>query len=132
MEGGPSEAEKHKAVVEAVAWVVLKAKLAHLEGSSSTGNAQPSSELPDDLFSFLSLSQSASGSIPQSILAVAPHLGKLSSQIKSDPHLDETRKYRNTFNKSDQVWDALVNESQTCSRTCGTPSMVNLEEDCAG
>jgi len=111
-EEGPSEAEKRKTAVEAVAWAVLKAKLAHLEGSSSTGNAQPSSELPDDLFSFLGLSRSASGSIPPSILAVAPHLGKLSSQIKSDPHLDETRKYRNAFNKSDQVRDALVNELQ--------------------
>ena len=109
---GPSEAEKRKSAVEAVAWAVLKAKLAHLEGSSSVENAQPSSDIPDDLFNFLGLSRSASGAIPSSILAVAPHLGKLSSQFKSDPHLDETRKYRNAFNKSDQVRDALINGIQ--------------------
>jgi hypothetical protein len=110
--GRQNEAEKRKAAVESVAWAVLKAKLAQLDDPPTVENAHSSDDLPEDLFSFLGLSRSSPGSIPTSILAVAPHLGKLSSQIKADPHLDETRKYRNTFNKSDQVRDALVNELQ--------------------
>jgi len=123
--GKEQMAEKCKTAIEAVAWAVLRAKLAHLKGSSSTGNAVPLSDPLEDLFSFLGLSHSASGSIPSSILVVAPHLGKLSSQIKSDTHLDETWKYHNTFNKS-----GMHSSIVTIGQTCGTSPLVDLKEDC--
>lgn len=62
-----------------------------------------------------SASHSSSGSIPFSVLAVVPHLGKLSSQIKSNPHLDQTRKYRIAFNNSGRVRDSLINNFQLVS-----------------
>jgi hypothetical protein len=109
------ESEKRKRAAEAVAWAVLQAKLAQLDYATPLGNDHPSGSFSEDLVNLLGLSRSSSGSIPSSVLAVAPHLGKLSSQIKSDPHLDQTRKYRIVFNKSDQVRDSLINDLQLVS-----------------
>ena len=104
--------ERRRAAFEAAAWAVLKAKLDHLQDPPTVGEAQPSGDLPEDVLDFFGIARPSPGSIPPLILAAAPHLGRLVAQVKTDPHLDETRKLRNAFNKSENGRDALVNELQ--------------------
>lgn len=86
-------------------------KLDHINDSLPTGNAQLSG-LAEDVLNFFGVGPSTSGLIPSSILAAAPHLGKLVAQVKSDPHLDETQRLWNAFNKMEQAQDVLVNNLQ--------------------
>jgi hypothetical protein len=73
---------------------------------------QPSSDIVGDVLNLFGIGPSTSGSIPFLIVAAAPHLGRLVAQVKSNPHLNETRKLWNAFNKTEQAWDALVKNSQ--------------------
>jgi hypothetical protein len=43
---------------------------------------------------------------------MAPHLSRMATQIRTDVHLEETRKLHATFNKSEQVQDVSVSEVQ--------------------
>jgi hypothetical protein len=118
------ETERRKRATKTVAWAVLQAKLGQLDCTTLLGNDHPSSSFSEDLVNLLGLSHSSFGSIPSSVLMIAPHIGKLSSQIKTDPHLDQTRKYRVVFNKSDQVWDALINDLQLVSLAEPIPQSI--------
>jgi hypothetical protein len=103
------EAADRRTAVDTAAWAVLNAKLSRLASSHVDDVTTPLSA--DDLAKLLGVERSAPQSLPATVLALAPHLAKLSTSAISDPHIEETWKLRQAIG-TDKTIDSLVNLMQ--------------------
>ena len=97
-------------VATSIAWVLLRAKVDHLQSPSSGAARIRDGSLSEELSALLGLS-TGKGAIPASVLAKAPHLAKLSAPAVSDSHLEKTQDLLSVFSPQN-VQDILVNKAQ--------------------
>jgi hypothetical protein len=88
-QGGTEDEERRNREAAEVAWAVLRTRARQiLEQPFDASRNAPM--LPDSLAELFE-TPSSSLSIPASVLAAAPHLAKLSTNLKADAHLEETQ-----------------------------------------
>ncbi|KAG6860312.1 hypothetical protein C0995_012864 [Termitomyces sp. Mi166 len=100
-----SRPEDHSRAIEEAAWSILRSKLDHV-----ADHAEPAAALSFEQFAELlgqsNTSQNVSG-IPQSVLAVAPHLANLQGRVSAGPYISKTWEFCREYAR-EKVTDSLI------------------------
>ena len=108
-EGVPSAGE----VNEEIAWGLLRSKLNQLrQDSAPASGGQHLEGSIADLFKTLVPTSSSNSLVPATVLAVAPHLSKLSEADSFDGHLRKTWELRQAFS-SEKAMDPIIDLMQS-------------------
>ena len=105
-----------------VAWAVLRTRVRQILEQPPDTSSKNAPVLPESLAELFE-APSSSLSIPASVLAVAPHLAKLSANIKADAHLEETQHLRSLY-APDKVQDVIVANAQLASTSDPIPRSI--------
>lgn len=120
-QGGRDEEHRNREVVE-VAWAVLQTRACQILEQPPDTSSKNVPVLPESLAELFE-APSSSLSILGSVLAVAPHLAKLSANIKADAHLEETQCLHSLYTP-DKVQDAIVANAQLASTSDPIPRSI--------
>ncbi|KAF8348984.1 hypothetical protein F5887DRAFT_1071128 [Amanita rubescens] len=120
-QGGTEDKERRNREAAEVAWAVLRTRARQIleQPSDASKNAPTFPESLAELFETLS----SSFSIPASVLAAAPHLAKLSANIKANAHLEETQRLHSLYTPN-KVQDAIVANAQLARTSDPIPRSI--------
>lgn len=107
---GAGDMPSSATVNEEVAWALLRAKIEQLRFNSSDGSPQLEAPIAE-LLKALGPGSSPDSSVPASVLAIAPHLAKLSNANSLDEHLQKTWELRQAFS-SEKAIDPIIDIMQ--------------------
>ncbi len=117
---GAEDEERRNREAAEVAWAVLRTRARQIMEQPSDASKNAAS-LPESLAELFETPSSLS--ILASVLAAAPHLAKLSTNIKADAHLEETQRLRSLYTP-DKVQDAIVANAQLASTLDPIPRSI--------
>ncbi|KIL54302.1 hypothetical protein M378DRAFT_92832, partial [Amanita muscaria Koide BX008] len=120
--GGTEDEERRNREAAEVAWAVLRTRARQILEQPSDTSSKNAPVLPESLAELFE-APSSSLSIPASVLAAAPHLAKLSENIKADAHLEETQRLRSLYTP-DKVQDAIVANAQLARTSDPIPRSI--------
>ncbi|KIL55012.1 hypothetical protein M378DRAFT_1046751, partial [Amanita muscaria Koide BX008] len=122
LQGGTEDEERRNREAAEVAWAVLRTRARQILEQPSDTSGRNAPVLPESLAELFE-APSSSLSIPASVLAAAPHLAKLSANIKADAHLEETQRLRSLYTP-DKVQDAIVANAQLARTSDPIPRSI--------
>lgn len=108
---GTGEVPSSGEVGEEAAWALLHSKLDQLHPDPSSGGHQLEGRITD-LFKALGSTSSSDSTVPASVLAIAPHLAKLSDADSLDEHLHKTWELQQAYS-SERAMEPIIDLMQS-------------------